>query len=808
MRFHSMMLIAALWASPAWGAEREAARRGAGTWMGRPVVFQVQDGWALVEGDILLAPLGELQSGPAKADAGRAASATSRDLMLWDKGVIPYAIEDGFPRPERVKEAITHWQERTSIRFVERTTEGGWVTFRRSSSGCSATVGNRGPASVVNLSSGCDTAATVHEIGHVVGLFHTQSRIDRDRHLRVLYENIDRLEWPQYDQHITDGRDIGPYDFGSVMHYPATGFSSNGGRTMETVPAGIPIGEAELLSALDVHAVETLYGKAPSRTVISTSPAGLKVLVDGVEFTAPAVFEWAAGEIHTVHAAASQEAAAEPGVRYEFANWTDGGEAGHSVTVGAKAEVVEARYRRLLKLTGSVNAGSAEAARVELEPESADGYYLEGTRVRLKAVAGEGEKFLGWRWMQAEKDQFPALDLGRAANPLEWLVEGKTAGLTADFTAKPLTTITSDAPNLLVAVDGRFMATPASFAWEAGTEHEILGWWGSNYSGSSYYEPLRWKTPDNTVDDWTLDWKAGDGPATLTAECTRWHLVAPAVNYYISGAAPDAYDLVFNPETFDYYFEEGAEVEVTPPTSQLWKFVNWYGDAHGNGIPLRLNVGEPRVVVANFLSFGGLNGGAIVNDASRQPGVVTPGERLRIHWNGSNPAEPVMAPAGAVLPLSLGGVEVRFDGQRAGLVSVSKDEVVCVVPESLKGQRMVTIMVVNGRLGTNGVETAVMSRSPGVYTVDGSGRGAALDQAVRHGEAVEVAATGVDGADETLVLVGGQTVPAEAVEADPARPGIFRVRFTLPANLKPGAAPLFVLSGGRASQPGVRLMVE
>ncbi len=375
----------------------------AGSWRGLPVQYRTLDGWALVEGDILPVPVSEMEGSPRKISGGRAASAISSQYLLWAGGVIPYVIDPDLPDPQRVTDALQHWQDRTSIRFVEHTTEGGYVTFQPGWSGCSATVGNRGPVSVVNLSMSCDTVSTIHEIGHVIGLFHTQSRQDRDLAIRVRYDNIDRLEWAQYDQHITDGRDIGPYDFGSMMHYPATGFTKNGERTMQTVPAGIPIGEAQAVSALDRQAVQILYGNALGKTIISSTPPGLQVLVDGEPYTTPAEFDWVAGETHTIAAPEYQGGAADAGFRYEFANWTDGGGAEHKVTVQESPAVFDARFRRLVRVAAAVEAGLESAARVEFEPASEDGFYLEGTRVRLRPVPGEGEAFFEWRLMNGEK---------------------------------------------------------------------------------------------------------------------------------------------------------------------------------------------------------------------------------------------------------------------------------------------------------------------------------------------------------------------------------------------------------------------
>ena len=78
-----------------------------------------------------------------------------------------------------------------------------------------------------------------------------------------------------FNQHISDGDDVGAYDYGSIMHYERTAFTKNGQETVTPInPANAQIGQRVALSAGDLAAVASMYGApAPSRSRRTTGRA-------------------------------------------------------------------------------------------------------------------------------------------------------------------------------------------------------------------------------------------------------------------------------------------------------------------------------------------------------------------------------------------------------------------------------------------------------------------------------------------------------------------------------------------------------
>lgn len=227
----------------------------------RDIVYEKIDGYAVVEGDILLKKLNE-NPRPVQAlivmklGGGR-----------WLQGTIPFELASNLPFATQlaVLDAIHLWESSSNLKFIELTEHNrnqypDYLLFEPSNDGtCSSFVGQQGGMQMVKLSPQCRAMNIAHEIGHAAGLWHEQSRADRDTYIKIQWENIEDKYQYNFNQHVTDGQDFGEYDYQSIMHYTAYAFSKNGKKTIIPLQENVEIGQRDHLSHKDIAAVNAMY---------------------------------------------------------------------------------------------------------------------------------------------------------------------------------------------------------------------------------------------------------------------------------------------------------------------------------------------------------------------------------------------------------------------------------------------------------------------------------------------------------------------------------------------------------------------
>lgn len=176
----------------------------------------------------------------------------------WPGGVVVYEITFR-SYADRIREAMALWTQGTNIEFRERTNETAWVEIRPGDYTRSH-VGYLGTPQALEIHEGTSTIGNIaHELGHTLGLFHEQTRADRDRFIEVVWDNVYPEAKGQFEPS-PEGEDIGAYDFDSIMHYPMVAFALDPRRpTLKPRRDGVSIGQRNGPSPGDLAAVNVLY---------------------------------------------------------------------------------------------------------------------------------------------------------------------------------------------------------------------------------------------------------------------------------------------------------------------------------------------------------------------------------------------------------------------------------------------------------------------------------------------------------------------------------------------------------------------
>ncbi|CAG7835235.1 unnamed protein product [Allacma fusca] len=193
----------------------------------------------------------------------------------WTNNTVPYIISPLYLPDEYmiIKTAVRILNFFTCINFrdwdgVEKDYLIFWPVEKPA--GCWSYVGRLGGPQIVSLqqpdlkSAQCfaGVGRPLHETMHALGVYHEQSRPDRDDHVKVEKKNVIRGFLSNFDK--LDTKNVSApykYDYDSIMHYGTTFFSKNKKiATLVPKQKGKSIGQRINLSKLDCLKLNSLYG--------------------------------------------------------------------------------------------------------------------------------------------------------------------------------------------------------------------------------------------------------------------------------------------------------------------------------------------------------------------------------------------------------------------------------------------------------------------------------------------------------------------------------------------------------------------
>ncbi|KAK0418318.1 hypothetical protein QR680_013497 [Steinernema hermaphroditum] len=147
--------------------------------------------------------------------------------LLWPDNPIPYAIDsdlqDSGAIPQ-IQSALKMWEEATCLSFKEDILSDDSIIFFESSV-CSTMIGHvLREGQMIDLNADCakDVGHIAHELGHTLGLLHTEARQDRDKYVKIFWNNIQHRYRIDFEEPTISTSALKGYDFGSLMHSSST----------------------------------------------------------------------------------------------------------------------------------------------------------------------------------------------------------------------------------------------------------------------------------------------------------------------------------------------------------------------------------------------------------------------------------------------------------------------------------------------------------------------------------------------------------------------------------------------------------
>jgi hypothetical protein len=612
-----MLAVPTMLTALGFGQDSSPVKIGTGIYRGRWITYQIVNGRMIFEGDIALDHVDKKL--PGREPGATFSYLQYRWLKTGSAYQIPYIIDPASGDVANINTGISTYNAIFSgiIQWVPQTTETDYVDFNLTPSDTSGVgnsyIGRVGGKQLIWGAGNCTVATLLHEMGHATGFWHEQSRPDRNSYVTVNYSNIINVLQYASDQQFDDMQSLTLYDWSSIMHYGAWGFSKNGAPTIESIPAGMPLSNNVGYTASDIDAIKRLYGAAPTAITVTTNPPGLQVIVDGATVTTPQTFNWTLNSTHTLNV--STNAQTVSGGTYTFGRWNDNGAVSHSITVlpgngelafpptSPAVTVYMASFIQLVPYTTTISPPGTGTVTPSPAPQSYPGvsgvYFTARQQVTLTANPNSGQNFYEYInspfWLPG----------GLSTNPKTFFVmdDGTSISTTAYFspTSSPVYTMTSNPADsrFYVIVDGSYWPAPKNFTsfYDSG--------WGNGSNHSIGVDPTQWP--------WTLNsrylfssWSDGGAQShninlpsastTYTATLTPHYYLSDYANEGCAGTV----SVTPSSPTGDGFYPTGTLLTFSETPAAGWTFTEWQHDLAGTANPQNITMNDELLVSADY----------------------------------------------------------------------------------------------------------------------------------------------------------------------------------------------------------------
>ncbi len=508
------------------------------------------------------------------------------------------------------------------------------------------------PAQAMGGSTDCTVGTILHEMGHIIGLWHEHQRADRDTYVTVNYGNVIKGSWGNFVILADDVQILGAYDYASVMQYIPYAFSRNGGSVIESSPAGIPMAGYEGVpsiacppgqtcapgtpalplfdySAGDKETILRLYGAPPTGVTVTSNPVGLTVVVDGVSVVTPQTYVWPLYSTHTLGVQTDVQTLSgyilnssppAPAIfYYTYGRWSDSTAQNHSITVipgngspifpntSPAVATYSANFVQLVPyaatvsvVNGQVPGQVAVSPQPQVYPGATGAFFVARQEATLTATPNAG-------WNFYEFNNAPYwLPGGLGANPKSFYVPdtGNPVNTTVEFSDTPVYTVDvtpeTFSSGTWVYVDSDFAYTPKNFSqsydstWTPGSGHKL------DFPSPEY--PYSYNSRFNFA-SWSDGGAATHRIASLPGTSTSYiATVTPQFQpaTYVDFPPCGGSNAITPASTNAGFYPTGKTLTFTATPDASWVFAGWTYDLTGLTNPKKLTADDETLVVANF----------------------------------------------------------------------------------------------------------------------------------------------------------------------------------------------------------------